>query len=460
MARAWLVDRWLRDATVTGDDGVTLKVPPDSRALRSLSAASDPLKARVPERWRTTVYGQGKRWRVNWYSLDDDGRKHLHGRNFARKGEAEQYRDAVSGDLNSGRYRQPVSKTFGEAASEWLTSKTRVKQVTKDRLERELNIYVLPKWGSVPLTAITEADVNAWIGDLSKGTAPHHYEDAKRKGFKLSAGTIRHVVGVTFGSVIRYSMKPSRRWITINPLEDVKLPRNTTPKARAYLRYSEVEALADAARTVGGEQDALIVRTLAYTGLRVNELLAMRVEDVRASERRLIVSKSWTRVRGGQRIGTTKTGRTRRVPIPVFLMDDLAKQIGDRPGDAWLFVNSDGGHVSDANWRARIWVNAVAGSGLDVPGLTIHSLRHTYASLSIQAGATVKTLQAAMGHADATETLNTYADLWPETLDEVTDAITRQRERSLADSAIMSNHVSKERKPESKNPRKLNVSKG
>ena len=55
---------------------------------------------------------------------------------------------------------------------------------------------------------------------------------------------------------------------------------------------------------------------------------------------------------------------------------------------------------------------------------------------------------------------NTYSDLWPVSLDEVTDAITRQRERSLADSAIMSNHVSEEWEPGSRIPRKLNVSKG
>jgi integrase len=73
----------------------------------------------------------------------------------------------------------------------------------------------------------------------------------------------------------------------------------------------------------------------------------------------------------------------------------------------------------------------VAGSGLDVPGLVIHSLRHTYASLSIAAGATVKTLQSAMGHKDATETLNIYADLWPEQLDEVSDALDNQRAKAL-----------------------------
>ncbi|RGK02547.1 integrase [Bifidobacterium pseudocatenulatum] len=52
-------------------------------------------------------------------------------------------------------------------------------------------------------------------------------------------------------------------------------------------------------------------------------------------------------------------------------------------------------------------------------GLRIHSLRHTYASFAIGAGCDVKTLQSIMGHASATETLNTYAELWPDRIDEV-----------------------------------------
>ena len=59
----------------------------------------------------------------------------------------------------------------------------------------------------------------------------------------------------------------------------------------------------------------------------------------------------------------------------------------------------------------------------DIEGLVIHSLRHTYASLAIKAGADVKTLQAVLGHASATETLDTYADLWPNCTGEVAEVI-------------------------------------
>jgi integrase len=57
------------------------------------------------------------------------------------------------------------------------------------------------------------------------------------------------------------------------------------------------------------------------------------------------------------------------------------------------------------------------------PGLTIHDLRHTAASLAISAGANVKAVQRMLGHASAAMTLDTYAGLFPDDLDDVADRL-------------------------------------
>ncbi len=56
-------------------------------------------------------------------------------------------------------------------------------------------------------------------------------------------------------------------------------------------------------------------------------------------------------------------------------------------------------------------------------GYTFHSLRHYYASLLIRHGESVKTVQARLGHASASETLDTYSHLWPDSDDRTRDAI-------------------------------------
>lgn len=60
--------------------------------------------------------------------------------------------------------------------------------------------------------------------------------------------------------------------------------------------------------------------------------------------------------------------------------------------------------------------------------MTPHDLRHTAASLAINAGANVKAVQRMLGHASAAMTLDTYADLFDDDLDNVADALDRAAE--------------------------------
>ncbi|WP_414683917.1 tyrosine-type recombinase/integrase [Microbacterium sp.] len=61
------------------------------------------------------------------------------------------------------------------------------------------------------------------------------------------------------------------------------------------------------------------------------------------------------------------------------------------------------------------------------PTLTVHDLRHTAASLSVQSGANVKAVQRMRGHASAAMTLDVYADLFDDDLDAVSTALDRAR---------------------------------
>lgn len=66
-------------------------------------------------------------------------------------------------------------------------------------------------------------------------------------------------------------------------------------------------------------------------------------------------------------------------------------------------------------------------------GTRFHDLRHHYASLLLANSESVKTVQARLGHASATETLDTYSHLWPDSDDRTRDAVDKARAR-LADS--------------------------
>lgn len=85
------------------------------------------------------------------------------------------------------------------------------------------------------------------------------------------------------------------------------------------------------------------------------------------------------------------------------------------------------------NFRGRVFVPAAKQIGM--PGLTPHDLRHTAASLAVQAGANVKAVQRMLGHASATMTLDVYAGLFSDDLDAVADWLDAAAAAARADSS-------------------------
>ena len=100
----------------------------------------------------------------------------------------------------------------------------------------------------------------------------------------------------------------------------------------------------------------------------------------------------------------------------VFLPDELLEQLAlhvqryaTDDSDTWLFKQASG-DPPHQNTVGHQWRGACERAG--VSGMTLHDLRHFYASALIAAGCDVVTVQRALGHARATTTLNTYTHLW------------------------------------------------
>jgi integrase len=76
----------------------------------------------------------------------------------------------------------------------------------------------------------------------------------------------------------------------------------------------------------------------------------------------------------------------------------------------WLFGAPKGGPLRESNWKRSVgWRTAKASAG--VPGVRVHDLRHTAASLWLAAGADPKVVQRVLGHATAAMTMDLYGHL-------------------------------------------------
>ena len=80
--------------------------------------------------------------------------------------------------------------------------------------------------------------------------------------------------------MLRYTVAPKRRWLTIDPLSGITLPRKQVTVEQIYLTYAKVENLAEEADKIDPAISSTLVRFLAYVGPRIGEATALRVSDM------------------------------------------------------------------------------------------------------------------------------------------------------------------------------------
>ena len=380
---------------------------------------------------KATTGNTGARWRVVWVDPDT---KRERSRSFAKRVHADAFRTSQENALREGSYTSPevAAKTVGDAVEAWITSKKSPKAASVAKYRRAADDYVLPRWQTTPLSRVFRTDIDAWTTVLQDGSAPRR-DGMRGKATGLAPSTISGVL-VPFNAGLRFAV--AQGWMRRNPAEGVEIP-NASSDPVIFLTHAELEHLIETTRTTATAQDALMVAIMGNIGLRIGEVVALTVGSVDLERRRIHVSTTMTTDANGKPIiGTSpKTvSGDRLVPIPPHLLDALAAQRKRRAASAPLFPSSTGSHLSVANWRNREWAKATK-AAKSPDGLTPKGLRHTAASLAISSGADVLMVQRMLGHADAKETLNTYAKLFPDRMDEVTAKMSKARDKALKQAA-------------------------
>ncbi|GAC1610096.1 MAG: hypothetical protein NVS3B26_15020 [Mycobacteriales bacterium] len=153
---------------------------------------------------------------------------------------------------------------------------------------------------------------------------------------------------------------------------------------------------------------ALIVELMAYGGLRIGEVRALRVKHVDVTGCKIVVAESLTEINGVFSFGSTKTHQVREVPLPRSLLTDLQEHLADRvqPAiDALLFTGKTGEPVHYTCMR-RSFDAACRRVGL--VGVTPHSLRASCASWVAESDGVLEAARR-LGHSRSSITTRHYA---------------------------------------------------
>jgi integrase len=113
-----------------------------------------------------------------------------------------------------------------------------------------------------------------------------------------------------------------------------------------------------------------------------------------------------------------KSGRSRTVRLPAFVMDLLAPLVAGKRPDELVFPGPGGGPLRHGQFYSRVFRPAILAAGLDV---RFHDLRHTCAALLIAQGAHPRAIMERLGHSTIAVTMDVYGHLLP-SLDEALTA--------------------------------------
>jgi len=348
--------------------------------------------------------------KVRWYARYYDPSGKRHSKAFDTAAEADRFLTIVKHSKLTGGYVDPNRSKLnvGAWADQWLDSKLNLAPKTRDRYEGIIRAHIRPRWGKVQLNKVTHADLQRWVASIDAAPA-----------------TVKKVHRV-MSMLLAWAVTDDR--LARNPAEKISLPRVRQPEKR-FLTHQQVAELAEAV----GPEYRLVVLFLAYTGLRWGEMAALRVRRLDFLRRRALVVESVTPVKGVMTFGPTKGHERREVPIPRFLLEDLARQVaGRKPGDL-VFTGMRGAALRYPVFQRGALNQAC--ERLGIPRLTPHELRHTAASLAIASGADIKVVQQMLGHKSATMTLDQYGHLFGDRLDVVADAMDTARTAALASGA-------------------------
>lgn len=310
---------------------------------------------------------------------------------YRTKRDAERARVELLAAVDRGGYVEPHKLTAGQfLTDQWLPSvKAQVKASTLRWHTTNVAKHLVPAVGQVPLQKLSPGHLNGLYGALAEGG--------------LSSRTIHHV-----HATARRALADAVRWGLVQ--RNVASLASPPHPARTEMKTWTAGELRRFLSHVRGERLYALWLLAATTGMRRGELLAVRWADVdlRAGRVQVVESK-------------TPAGRRSVAldPATVAALKAWRKvQAAERLawGAAYLnlgltFTREDGAGINGRSWVNVAFNRYQRAAGL--PHIRFHDLRHSHATIALQAGVHPKTMSARLGHASIAITLDLYSHAIP-----------------------------------------------
>ncbi|MEM6819881.1 MAG: tyrosine-type recombinase/integrase [Pseudomonadota bacterium] len=321
--------------------------------------------------WWVDISHQGKRYRIKSPDTSKKGAQIFEATIRRRLAEGLPIEDFVK--------RNKQRQSFEQFAWFWFRTHVEVhnKPSTIAKARGELRHKLIPFFGNKAIDSISTLDVE-------------RYKAARaRKG--LANKTINNELSI-FGKCLR----DAKKWHGLTSIPEISLLK-TPPTRYHYLNEAET---AELLQHLDGTWFEIVYVALA-TGMRRGELQGLRWDDIDLRNRTLTVRHNWCAVT--QQLLSPKGNRTRTIPLTTGAVDLLAKR---QEKEGFVFTTT-GGAFDAHNVGCQL---ALASKKAGLPRVTLHVLRHSFASQLAMKGVPIAVIQQLLGHTDIKVTMR-YAHL-------------------------------------------------
>lgn len=332
---------------------------------------------------------------------------------------------------DAGIALEPKKTTFSDWVREWLEVYQRpvLRDSTFNHNMGRWRIHIAPYFGKVQLNDIRHEQLQRFFNEKMTKRL-----DGKPGGYAPAmCELLSNIIHGALGKAVELGYIPN------NPADRLQLPRRVRAEKCVFTmdeqRRFEEQVRAD----MRNHPSSSIYLLMLYTGLRVGEAMGLQKSDIDFENREFHVRRTVGVIHTAEGKGVqfyvndpkTKAGK-RTIPMSEAVVRLLQEQIAKREelvacmADRWaamgksldivnagyLYISPGGTVIYKANIDHRM------GKLLEEAGIeshvTLHGLRHTFATRWIEAGLDVRSLAEILGHSDVKMTLNIYTHSLPE----------------------------------------------
>ncbi len=285
---------------------------------------------------------------------------------------------------------------------------------------------LIPYFGDMLIRNITPLDIRGWLSNLERN-------DGQDKPLsRNSTGSWFRTLSAILGKAYEWEL------IEENPCKRVKSPAKSQSDVQA-LQLEDVQKVIDKLPEYENIRARVFIRLLLYTGIREAEAAGLEWRDIDFENRTVSIRRTSQYIPGKGMIQSTPKSKSsfRILPVSDDMMNELIMfrkwQVeemgklgplyeGKKGDDARLFTTLTGRPVYDSTLRK--WLNVFL-KWCDVPRVTVHGLRHTFASVMIANGVDPRTTAALLGQSSPALVMNVYANAQDEAKARAVDKLSR-----------------------------------